>query len=93
MLNFSIRNPWVLAGLALMIIPSLAMMSAYWSEISAAQACMTQSLGFDYRTGECIEGKTIFVAFSERHPLLVNSGMILSMLGLLVCMIGLYKRS
>ena len=55
-----------------MVIPSLAMMSAYWSELSDAQACMVQSLGFDYRTGECIEGKTIFVAFSERAPLLDN---------------------
>lgn len=91
-MNFSLRNPWILVGLVLMVIPSIVMMSAYWSELSDVQACMALEQGFDYRTGECIQGNTIFVAFSERHPLMVNSGMILSMIGLLACMVGLYKK-
>ncbi|OPX54292.1 hypothetical protein SAMN02745127_03007 [Oceanospirillum multiglobuliferum] len=89
---YSIRNRWVLIGLALMIVPSLAMMGAYWSELSDAQACIAASQGFDYRTGQCITGSTIFVPFSTRHPLLVNSGIILSMIGLVACLIGLYRR-
>lgn len=91
-MNFSIRNPWVIAGLLLMTVPSIIMMSAYWSELMDAQACITAGQGFDYRTGECIQGNTIFVAFSERHPLLVNSGILLSMAGLIACLVGLYRR-
>lgn len=89
---YSIRNRWVLIGLALMVIPSLAMMGAYWSELNEVQACMANNQGFDYRTGQCITGNTLFVPFSVRHPLLVNSGIILSMLGLFACLIGLYRR-
>lgn len=89
---YSIRNRWVLIGLVLMIVPSLVMMGAYWSELGEAQACIAAKQGFDYRTGECIVGNSIFVPFSTRHPLLVNSGIILSMLGLVACLVGLYRR-
>lgn len=91
-MNYSIKNRWVLLGLALMVIPSVAMMSGFWSELTEVQKCTAEGMGFDYRTGECIEGSTIFVPFSERQPLLVNSGMLLSTLGLIFCLIGLYKK-
>ena len=91
-MRYSIKNPWVLWGLLLMVVPSVAMMGGYWAELSEARACMAQGMGFDYRTGDCIEGSTIFVPFSERQPLLVNGGMLLSTLGLFLCLIGLYKK-
>jgi len=89
---YSIKNRWVLWGLALMVVPSIAMMSGYWAELTEVQKCIAEGMGFDYRVGECIEGRTIFVPFSERQPLLVNSGILLSMLGLILCLIGLYKK-
>ncbi|GGO77269.1 hypothetical protein GCM10011348_06400 [Marinobacterium nitratireducens] len=80
-------------GLLLLVLPGLVMMGAYMFEQSAVDACLDGGGSWNYDAGACDStGNHPFVPFSARHPLLVNGGMLLSVVGLLFCLAGLYRR-
>jgi hypothetical protein len=80
-------------GLLLLLVPAIGMMSGYMLEQSVIDACLDAGGAFDYAAEACDPaGDHAFVPFSARNPLLVNGGMLLSMLGLLLCLGGLYRR-
>ncbi len=80
-------------GLVLLVLPGLAMMGAFMLEQSAVDACLDGGGAWNYGSGACESaGNHPFVPFSARHPLLVNGGMLLSVVGLLLCLVGLYRR-
>lgn len=80
-------------GLLLLILPGILLMGSYLYELSQVDACLEGGGSWNYPEAFCDrEARHPFVPFMVRHPLLVNGGMLLSVLGLLLCMAGLYRR-
>lgn len=80
-------------GALLLIIPLVGLMAAFLWETQALDACLAQGGSFDYLNSLCdLKQEHPFIPFSARHPLLVNGGMLLSLLGFIFCLIGFYIR-
>lgn len=81
-------------GLILLILPSLALMGAYMYEQHLIESCTATGGFYDYALSECNpQTEQPFIPFMVRYPLLVNGGMLLSVLGLFLSIVGLYKPS
>ncbi|KEA62429.1 hypothetical protein ADIMK_3320 [Marinobacterium lacunae] len=82
-------------GLLLLILPPLALMTGYMMEQAEVDACLDAGGAWNYVERVCVDdaasGTFPFVPFMMRHPVLVNGGMLLSVVGLLFCMVGLYR--
>lgn len=80
-------------GLLLLTLPALALMAVFFMEQSAVDSCLDLGGSFDYRNERCdLEEKHPFVPLMVRHPLLINGSMLLSVIGLALCMKGLLWR-
>ncbi|MBP0047160.1 hypothetical protein H9C73_00305 [Marinobacterium sp. AK62] len=81
-------------GLILLVVPALLLMGGYLYDLSLADACLDQGGSWDYTAAQCdsADANHPFVPFMVRHPLWVNGGMLLSVLGLFLCIAGLYRR-
>lgn len=80
-------------GLLLLVLPGMLLMGAYLYDLSLVEACLDSGGSWDYIEARCdTEHQHPFVPYMARHPLLVNGGMLLSVLGLLLCIAGLYRR-
>lgn len=80
-------------GLILLVVPMLALMAVYLQEQSVVDACLDQGGSFDYAKSFCdMENKQPFVPLMVRQPLLVNGGMLVSLLGFIFCLKGLLWR-
>ncbi|WP_111413441.1 hypothetical protein [Billgrantia lactosivorans] len=80
-------------GLLLLILPILVLMGVYFWELSDVRECaLIQNGHWDYLAGECRESSQPFVPWVERHPWLVNGGMLLSLAGVVMCLLGLYVK-
>ena len=80
-------------GLLLLILPLFVLMGLYFWEFSSVRECtLIQSGYWDYATGSCRDTPQHFIPWVERHPWLVNGGMLLSVVGLVLCMLRLYVR-
>jgi hypothetical protein len=80
-------------GLVLLLLPAIGMMTGYMMERSLIDACLDAGGSYDYIAEACDPvGNHAFVPFGRRNPLLVNGGMLLSSVGLLLCLGGLYRR-
>jgi|JTFO01.1.fsa_nt_gb hypothetical protein len=81
-------------GLILLVLPAVLLMAGYMYDLSLADACLDQGGSWNYHRAECdASGQDHpFVPYMVRHPLWVNGGMLLSVLGLFVCIAGLYRR-
>lgn len=82
-------------GLLLLILPPLGLMAGYMMEQADVDACLDVGGAWNYLERLCSDsaetGALPFVPFMQRHPVLVNGGMLLSVLGLLFCLAGLYR--
>ncbi len=79
-------------GLLLLILPLFVLMGVYFWELNAVRACQLDGGHWNYLSEICHETPQPFVPWVDRAPLLVNGGMLLSVLGLVVCMIGFYQK-
>jgi len=80
-------------GLILLVVPGLILMGTYMYEQSLVRACVEAGGSFDYIDQFCdMDTTQPFISLMVRQPLLVNGGMLLSSLGLLMCLFGLYVR-
>lgn len=80
-------------GLILLILPGVVMMAAYFNELNDMQACLSAGGSFNYTEMVCDQSNNHpVIPFSVRHPMLVNGGMLLSVVGLFFCLAGLYTR-
>lgn len=80
-------------GLLLLTLPGVLLMGSYFYELSQVDACLDSGGSWNYLEARCDRAKEYpFVPYMARHPLLVNGGMLLSVLGLLLCLAGLYRR-
>ncbi len=80
-------------GLALLILPGVVLMTLFWQDLTLMRECLAQGLSFDAYAQACSETEQSFVPFGKRNPTLVNSVMLLSVLGLACCLYGLYVRA
>ncbi|WP_261842873.1 hypothetical protein [Aliamphritea ceti] len=80
-------------GLALLILPGVVLMTLFWQDLTLMRECMAQGLSFDAYAQTCSETEQSFVPFGQRNPTLVNSVMLLSVLGLACCLYGLYVKA
>lgn len=81
-------------GLLLLIIPCLLLMGSYMYEQSLVDDCLDLGGSFNYELLFCDKQDShSFMPYMARHPLFVNGGMLLSVIGVFFCIIGLYKRS
>lgn len=81
-------------GLFLLIVPGVVMMAFYLNELSVVKECLSAGGSYDYLNAVCDQAqKHPFSPFMVRNPLLVNGGMLLSVVGLFCCLAGLYSRA
>ena len=79
-------------GLLLLIVPPLLLMGGYLYEQAAVDACVDQGGSWNYLQASCdLAQSHPFVPFLQRHPLLVNGGMLLALVGFFLCLGGLYR--
>jgi len=79
-------------GLVLLILPPLLLMGAYMVELSTVNSCLESGGSWDYAGGHCqSHGEHVAIPYLQRHPLFVNGAMLLALLGLLFCLVGLYR--
>ncbi len=80
-------------GLLLLILPSLALMAVYFIDQSAIEACLAEGGSFNYAADECdFTNKHPYQPLMARHPTLINSAMLVSIVGLFMCLKGLLWR-
>lgn len=79
-------------GLLLLILPPLLMLGLYFWELGDVRACQLDGGHWDYVAGVCRESAQEFAPWIERAPFLVNGGLMASVIGLLMCMVGLAQR-
>ncbi|NQZ33158.1 MAG: hypothetical protein HRU06_17960 [Oceanospirillaceae bacterium] len=79
-------------GLLLLVVPCLMLMGMYLPEQSSIADCLEIGGSFDFQSASCDTLNTHpSSTFMARHTLLVNSAMLLALLGFFVCLIGLYR--
>lgn len=79
-------------GLLLLVAPIVLLMGVYFWELGDVRACTFDGGYWDYVTGVCRDTPQPFVSWLQRYPWLVNGGMLASLLGVAMCMAGLYLK-
>ncbi|BBI59587.1 hypothetical protein [Vreelandella sulfidaeris] len=79
-------------GLLLLVLPLFVLMGVYFWELNGVRACQLDGGYWNYVAHVCRDTPQPFVSWLERSPLLVNGGMLLSVVGLAMCMVGLYVK-
>ncbi|WP_434984367.1 hypothetical protein [Vreelandella zhaodongensis] len=80
-------------GLLLLVLPVIVLLGVYFWELGDVRACQLDGGHWDYLASVCRDTPQPFVSWLERSPLLVNGGMLVSVVGLVMCMIGFYTKS
>lgn len=80
-------------GLVLMVVPIIVLMSLYFIELNSVRDCVLNGQGhWNYFKGVCASTPQPNVPFIARKPWLVNGSMLVSVFGLVLCMVGLYVK-
>ncbi|MGS2742754.1 hypothetical protein ACU6TU_04035 [Halomonas sp. LS-001] len=79
-------------GLLLLILPLMILMGVYFWELNDVRTCQLEGGYWNYLLEACRETPQPFVPWVERAPLLVNGGMLVSVFGLVLTMVGFYKK-
>lgn len=80
-------------GLLLLCVPAIWLMWVSTQEWNAVAQCLAQDMGYDYVAKACSADVTEApTPLMRREPLFVNSLMILSTIGFVMCVLGLYRR-
>ncbi|GHE21891.1 hypothetical protein [Halomonas urumqiensis] len=79
-------------GLLLLVAPILVLLGVYFWELGDVRECTLSGGHWDYLEGVCRDTPQPFVSWLQRHPWLVNGGMLLSVIGMGMCMVGLYVK-
>ena len=79
-------------GLLLLVLPILVLLGVYFWELGDVRACQLEGGYWNYLEGACYDTPQPFVSWLQRSPLLVTGGMLLSVVGLVMCMVGFYTK-
>lgn len=78
-------------GSVLLVLPCLLLMALYVPEQLSAADCANTGGSYNYADGVCdTQNSHPQSTFMSRHTTLVNSSMLLAVLGFFVCLFGLY---
>lgn len=83
---------WLRYGSLLFAIPCIALLTAYGIELSAITECQQQQLHYHYDSGQCVADAQPFTTYYMRHAVLVNSTMLLALLGSLAMTWGMIDK-
>lgn len=79
-------------GLSLLVMPIVTLMGVYFWELGNVRECTLNGGFWDYAEGVCRDQPQPFVSWLERYPWLVNGGMVVALLGAVMCLSGLFIR-
>lgn len=80
-------------GSIIFSLPVILLLSLYGWELSVVNDCVDQGLSYDFAQQACVEGKQdIHNPFYARHALLVNSMLLMSVVGSIMMTIAMIKR-
>lgn len=79
-------------GLLLLVVPLAILLGTFFWEYGEVRECQLSGGYWDYLAAACRETPQPFVPFILRHPWLVNGGMLISVLGLVMCCWGFLTK-
>lgn len=79
-------------GLLMLILPILMLMGVYFWELGDVRECTLGGGYWDYQAGICRNTPQPFASWLQRHPWLVNGGMLISVAGVALCMVAMYVK-
>lgn len=80
-------------GSIIFSLPAVLLLSLYGWELSTVNDCINQGLSYDFQLEQCVEGEQdIQSPFYARNALLVNSMLLLSVLGSVMMTMAMIKR-
>ncbi|WP_346795707.1 hypothetical protein R5M92_09615 [Halomonas sp. Bachu 37] len=79
-------------GLLLLVVPIMVLLGVYFWELGNIRECLFDGGHWDYVEGVCRDTPQPFVSWLQRYPLLVNGGMLLTIIGLILCLAGFYVK-
>lgn len=79
-------------GSILFAVPGIILLVLYGIELSAATECQQMGLFYNAITGICEETQPVFSTFYLRHTLLVNSMLLVAVVGTVMMTLGMIKK-
>lgn len=80
-------------GSIIFSLPAILLLSLYGWELSSMNDCIDQGLSYSFELEQCIEGKQdVRSPFYARHTFLVNSMLLLSVLGSVMMTAAMIQR-
>lgn len=83
---------WLRYGSLLFALPCIALLTAYGFELSAITACQQEQLHYHYESGLCVADAQPFTTYYMRHAVLVNSTILLALVGSLAMTWGMIDK-
>ena len=80
---------WLRAGSVLFALPGVILLIFYGIEMSAMTDCLQSGKHFDFVNQVCAETEQPIVTFYQRHTLVVNLGMLVSVIGMFAMVWGM----
>jgi hypothetical protein len=80
-------------GSIIFSLPVILLLSLYGWELSAVNDCIDQGLSYGFDIGECIDEKqSVESPYYARHTVLVNSMLLLAVLGSVMMTVAMIQR-
>lgn len=80
-------------GMIMLFLPSVLLITHYMIEAQDVASCVQNKGSWDYLLGLCdMNVKHEFVAYSARYGFWVNSGMLVSIVGLVMLTLGMIQK-
>lgn len=79
-------------GALLFALPAILLLTLYGLEMSAISDCQALGQQLDLVSGECSEQQQVHSSYYQRHALLVNLMLLVSLLGALMMTWGMLKK-
>ena len=80
-------------GMIMLFLPGVLLITHYMIEAQGAATCVQQGGSWDYINGLCdMAKKHEFVSYAQRYGFWVNSGMLISIVGLVIGTIGMLAK-
>ncbi len=80
-------------GSIIFSLPVILLLGLYGWELSIVNECLDQGLSYDFKSEVCIAGEqNIHSPYYARHTLLVNSMLLLSVLGSILMTVAMIQK-
>jgi len=79
-------------GSLLFALPAVILIIAFGLELMSAGACTDTGMHYDFNSGTCTEEAVAQLSYYQRHPLFINSMLLLSLAGALAMTWGMIVK-